>query len=356
MSARPISTGLSHLLVKGLLPRIDSRLEASRRPFDTPDILRPHADGGRWTATHYGVFIPDLPAPHRYLNTMTLIGATGAELFDNDYLSSNDARRTATVLSSTAADNQHHYQAYDTVRDCEFTTDGTVLRWGKNLEILADYPYFTVRGRYQDFSADLFLTATDQVSYFVKTPVYDHLSLLATYRGVIEDSNGSTTVEGLGTVEYARFTTHQSVTRRPLPRLLKLPVDFFTYQIINIDAETQILLTDVRARGAVACRLAHLRVLGSTTEVFTDAHMEVLEYQEFPLVDDLGRAMRAPLRLRWVVRDPAGVPVLELEGIVDAPMRYGHGRGYVGAYTYTGQYRGRPVMGTAYLEWIDVTD
>lgn len=39
-------------------------------------MLRPHATSGPWTATHYGVFIPQLPAPHRYLNTMTLIGAT----------------------------------------------------------------------------------------------------------------------------------------------------------------------------------------------------------------------------------------------------------------------------------------
>lgn len=80
MSTRkPISRALSRLVVDGLLPRIDSRLEASRRPFNPHhDILRPRADGGRWTATHYGVFIPDLPAPHRYLDTMTLIGATGA--------------------------------------------------------------------------------------------------------------------------------------------------------------------------------------------------------------------------------------------------------------------------------------
>ncbi|CPZ96726.1 Uncharacterised protein [Mycobacteroides abscessus] len=277
MTGQVISRAISRVIVDGLLPRLDHRLEASRKPFTDPGILRPHAGDGLWAATHYGVFIPDLDSPHRYLNTMTLIGAIGAELFDNDYLSASDARNTATVLSSTAADDQHHYRAYDSARDCDFAKDGSVLRWGDDLRMEVAYPHVTVRGRYQRFSADIELTVTDQVSYFIKTPVYDHLSLLAEYRGIIADAAGAAPIKGLGTFEYARFLSHQRLFRRPLPRRLKLPVDFFTYQIINLGNETQVLLTHVRARGSVACLLAHVRVLGKSTAVYTDVRLDVAE-------------------------------------------------------------------------------
>ncbi|GAS88302.1 DUF6670 family protein [Mycolicibacterium brisbanense] len=350
---QPISHLASRLIVDGLSPRIDRRLPASRLPFDAPAMLRPHAASGLWTATHYGVFVPQLPAPYRYLNTMTLIGATGSELFDNDYLTARDARHAATVLSSTAAGDQHHYRAYDMAADCLFSEDGASLRWGDDLAIDVHYPSVTVCGRYQHFSVDLRLSVTDQVSYFVKTPVYDHLSLLATYSGTIEDASGTTAIDGLGTVEYARLLTHQSLTRRPIPPLLKLPVDFFTYQIVNLDAGTQFLLTDVRARGRIACRLAHLRVLGKTSEVYTNTRMDILDYREAGLIDERGRTMDVPERFRWTVTDDAGAPVLTLDCTIDAPWRYGHGRGYVSAYTFDGRYRGRPVGGSGYVEWVD---
>lgn len=52
----------------------------------------------------------------------------------------------------------------------------------------------------------------------------------------------------------ARCSRAASRARRPMPASRKLPIDFFTYQIVNIDSATQILLTDVRARGRIACR------------------------------------------------------------------------------------------------------
>ncbi|KXO99527.1 DUF6670 family protein [Tsukamurella pseudospumae] len=347
--SRKISTLLSRAVVDAALPLLDSRIEASRRPFDQPEILRPHVTSKVWSTTHYGVFVPDLPEPYRYVNTMTLIGAPGAELFDQDHLAAADARNTTTVLSSTAYADQHFYRAYDASTECSFARDGSALRWGDELAIDIDLPRVTVRGRYPGFGVDLELEVTDQVSYFVKTPVYDHLSLTAPYTGTVDGDR----VEGVGTFEYARMRTHQSLLGRPIPGPLKLPIDFFTYQIIDIDPTTQILLTDVRARGSIACRLAHVRRLGAPAEVYEDVRMEVLESRE--VVDERGRAMTVPVLLRWTVRD-GDAEVLTVDGSVDSTLRYGHGRGYVGAYTYIGSYREEPVAGSAYLEWIDTRD
>lgn len=344
----PISRALSYAAVDGLLPLVDRRLPASRRPFDLPHILKPHARSRSWATTHYGVFVPDLPEPYRYLNTMTLLGASGSELFDLDHLAAPDARDTTTVFSSTAKGDQRFYRAYDMSTQCRFSDDGGELRWAGDLALDVALPNVAVRGRYPGFTIDLELAVTEQVSYFVKSPIYDHLSLLAPYHGVVDGVE----VSGLGTFEYARIRTHQGLLRRPMPAALKLPLDFFTYQIIDIDDRTQILLTDVRARGRAACRLAHLRVTGGATEVYTDVEFTVTEYGD-PLVDDRGHTMRCPRTIRWTVRD-GGREILAVDGTVDSPWRQGHGPGYVAAYSYTGAWRSAAVSGSAYLEWIDV--
>lgn len=341
---RPLASPLLH----GLLPRIDHRIEESSRPFDRPELLRPHVDSRLWAATHYGVFIPQLPEPLRYLNTMTLIGAAGAVVFDNDYLARPDARRTTTVLSSTAAPGHHHYRAYDSHCDCNFGDDGTLLAWSDDLIIEADHPVYRLTARYENFGADLTVTATDQVSWFIRSPVYDHLSLLATFSGSVD----GTEVAGLCTVEYARFMSPQSLSAKPLPEPLKLPIDFFTYQIINIDDRTQLLLTDVRAAGVTACRLAHVRSLDGTATVYDDVTADVTEYEPVPAVDPQGRKMRLPKQFRWTIRDNGRV-LARITAGADSTPRYGHGRGYVGAYRYIGEFDGRPLTGTGYYEWID---
>ena len=348
---KPVSTGLSRLLVR-LAPLMDDRVKASAAPFDHSIEFRPYAGSRLWGWTHFGVFVPSLPGPHRYLNTMTLIGSTGTEIFDNDHLVDGDARGLSTVFSSTASSGNHHYRGYQP-DDCAFEDDGSTLMWGDNLTIEVDLPTVNVVGRYDTFSVDLTLDVTDQVSYFVRAPFYQHLSLLAPYQGTITDHDGVTAISGLGTFEYARAMSQQALTKRAMPGRLKLPMDFFTYQVIQIDETTQMLLTRVEARGQAACNLVHIRSVGGTAEAYEDVHFEVLTWAD-PIVDELGRSMRMPRDFRWQVRDADGRSVLDLTGECDSPMRFGHGRGYAGAFTYEALLRGESKSGTAYIEWVDV--
>lgn len=341
----------ARVLTRRVLPLADRRLAASVRPFTHAAQMRPELDSRRWGWTHYGFFVADLPQPYRYVNTMTLIGTTGTVIFDNGVLGAADPRDNTTVLSSTAAGNHHHYRAYDARNECRFAADGSVLRWGDDLAVDVDHPRYRVRGSYQNFGVELEFDATPQVSYFVKTPIYDHFSLLAPYRGTLIDGTARIPVSGLGTVEYARCISVQALTSRPLPAAARLPVDFFTYQIIVLPGGIQLLLTDVRASGASACRLAQVRSPGRPADVHTDVDFTVLEYGE-PEIDPTGRAMRVPRRFRWTVRD-RDRQIGSITGTVDTPLRYGHGRGYVGAYSYDGTWCGSEVNGSGYLEWVD---
>ena len=73
-----------------------------------PEIIRPRTEEKFYTWTHYGIFFPLLPEPHRYLNIMILLGTPGALAFDHDDITLGDPRQTATLFSSTAAVDEHH--------------------------------------------------------------------------------------------------------------------------------------------------------------------------------------------------------------------------------------------------------
>lgn len=342
---------LGRLFVDFARPVVDRRISASRKPFTDAHVMRPHLGSRRWGWSHYGFFVPDLPAPYRYMNTMTLIGTTGTIAFDTDVLAASDARDNATVLASTASGGHYHYRAYDARNDCDFAADGSSLRWGDDLRVSADHPTYRLHGDYADFGADLEFTATEHVSYFVNMPGYQHFSLLAPYRGSIVDGDRRIEVSGIGTVDYARAISPQMTSRRPLAPRRRLPVDFFTYQILPLPDGTQLLLTDVRIAGASACRLAHVRSPGRPAAVYSDVTFDVLEYGT-PLDEPNGDRMAFPRLVRWAIHDGHDV-IATIVGEVDSRPRYGHGNGFVAAMSYTGTWLDTRVGGSGYLEWID---
>ncbi|GAB09056.1 hypothetical protein GOARA_027_00190 [Gordonia araii NBRC 100433] len=351
---RIFSTAVAKTAIDVARPALDSRLKYSRMPYAGNPPMLPYTDSKRWAWTHYGVFIPSLSEPHRFLNVMTLIGTTGTEIFDDGTIASDDVRTNSTLLCSTAHDDQHHYAAYDAHADCEFADDGSRLAWDEQLTITRDGDSVEVHGLFDSFTFELSLNLTDQVSYFTRTPIYQHLSLLAPYTGTIVDADGtSTSLAGLGTFEYARCMGPQSLTAKPVRRPWRLPVDFFTYQIIQLDEVTQLLLTEVTARGSVACRLVHVRNADGTADVLDDVDFTVDEYQREPRIAPNGIAMRVPLRHTWTARRD-GEQVLHLTCEVDQTLRYGHGNGYAGSYDYAGQFHGKDVSGIGYLEWVEM--
>lgn len=344
----------SQLIVGTLLPRIDNAVEESVRPFHQPDMLRPNTHSKRYGWTHYGIFLPGLPAPFRYCNLMTLLGQTGTVMFDNDHLVTGKPRDTATVLSSTAAGATHLYRAYSIRDECETRADGSLVRFGDNLEIRGRYPCYEVTAAYDDFRLEIVVECTSTASWFVRNAVYDHLSLLSTCSGTLTQAGQTLRLEKmLCTFEYARCASPHTLMNSLLPEAWKLPADFFTYQILNLDASTQLLLTDVRALGHTAFKGMHERGLDGRADVHVeDVAFTVLDYQAEPAIAPDGRSMRLPRVFAWTVR-AGGEVLLDIRCTVDAPWRWGHGRGYVGAYRYAGKYRGRSVAGSAYIEYVD---
>lgn len=263
-------------------------------------------------------------------------------------------RDCATAQISTAASAPGFWREYLISTDCELRADGSLWRYGDNLAIAGTYPHYTLTADTGDLSVDLELTCTDVVTWFVDTPIYKHASLLTRYTGTITHADHVQHVEGLCAFEHAIAWSGYSLARRVLPEYLKIPLDFFTYQVLDLGGGAQVLLTHTEGRGHQMMTAAFLRTVdGRSLTVGRDVSFEVLEYQDTPATTPDGFAMALPKRFRW--RTPVGSAVpLELECEVDTPFNWGLGNGYVGGYRFTGTVDGleynRP---GGYIEYID---
>jgi len=195
---------------------------------------------------------------------------------------------------------------------------------------------------------------TSHVSWFIKTPVYDHLSLLAKFKGFLNYQDKYIESEGLCTYEYARAVGPHSLTNQLIPENHKLPLDFFTYQIINLNENTQLLLTKADIAGQTVTYTLHIRHLDRPPEIYTDVSFDIISYQIDDFISPTGKKMRLPKRFSWIARNDAKQIILNIQAEIDCPFRYGHGQGYASGYIFTGHYFGNEVQGRGYIEYIDI--
>ena len=234
----PPSSLTSKILGKSLLlaqNTLDQAIKYSTSPFSEPEIIRPRTEEKFYTWTHYGIFFPLLPEPHRYLNIMILLGTPGALAFDHDEITLGDPRKTATFFSSTAALDEHLLKAYIMPEETHIQENGWQIELGQEVSIEGTLPNIHLKDAYHGLKFEFDLDVTDQASWFIKTPIYDHFSLLSKFKGQLEYQGQTTLAEGLCTYEYARAAGTGSVMQvHTLSRLNIKTQKFKVVVILNI--------------------------------------------------------------------------------------------------------------------------
>jgi hypothetical protein len=314
----------------------------------------PPPSGRRRSWAHYGVMMPGLPEPHRAFGVMSIVGTPGVRIFDNDDLIATTPNDTAYLVSATSSMSREQFRAYRIAEQCDFAADGSHLRFGNDLTITGRYPAFSVHRRHPEVEVRLDITATDTITHFVRLgPVYSHWSVLGRARGRILHRGVNTDIAGLCTIEYAAGVGLHSVLDRRLPGRVTLPSRFFTYHVLNVDDETQLLFTYVLGPAGIPVQKAvHVRSLRTGAISYRRGHSFLVhEYEPQPRRTPDGRSMRLPLRFTWRV-DADGRPI-EVHGTTNGDFAYGLGAGYVGTYDYDATFRGRAISGCAYMEFID---
>jgi len=332
-------------LPKIVMNSIDRSLPLNGRPFDLTNSLALPKESH--TAVHYGIMIPSLPAPHRFLDIIVVVGQSKLKIFRNQHLIKTSAIDTAALLIGTGTE-QNNFKGYSIEQDCDLhSNDGHLnLRFGKDVCLSGKYPNFIATRSGHTFNFELKLTASDKVAHFAKLifDQYDHYSILCKYDGYVEKDGAKITVNGLCTFEYARGTN------------LSLPFRFFTYQILNIDEKTQVLLVEVLGPfDVIVQQRVYVRSLDDHGQVYSrDFRFEVHEYLANQAITPEGFSMKLPKKFTWSVNDDAGNEIIYVEGMSNNDFCYGMAAGYAGSYTYKGRFKGKAISGDGgYIENID---
>lgn len=347
------------LLITKALPVLNKGPALSTRPFDAPEALVPHTASRRYSWSHNGIMIPNLPEPLRYLSMTTIVGASGAPI--SDILHQPDhpggPRNRASVNVSTGATAPGFWNGYRIDSECDLAPDGSRVAFGDEVALVGEYPSYRLVTSVPGLEVNLVLACTDVVSWFVHTPIYRHLSLLTSYQGTVTHEGLRYDVSGECAFEHARAIGSYNIARREVRHpWLRMALDFFTYQVVDLQDGRQLLLTSVEAEGRVGMNGAFLRSAdGSSVSRVEGIDFVVDEYLPAAAVTPDGARMRLPRRFRWSSA-PGGLR-LDLAGAVDTPYSWGLGNGYVAGYSFQGTVDGTPVeSNTGYIEYIDRRD
>ncbi|MGW4635995.1 DUF6670 family protein [Nocardia sp. NPDC004415] len=311
-------------------------------PFDPQTPF--HPPRGRYSTVHYGLMLPGLPAPLNFVDVIAVLGQPRIPLWRNDHLIETTDADTANLLIGAGVRFPGQFRGYQVARDMELAPDTSLVRFGEDFRLEGRYPDFTVTYRNPAFDLDLRVRATDKVSHFValRGGLYDHWSLLCRYEGTVTHQGETIELAGLNTLEYARGVH------------IPLPLRFFTYQIINIDDSTQVLMVEVLGPlGVPVQRAVYLRSLTDHGGTYEDGfHFAVQRLEPTPRRTPNGLSMQLASQFSWGVNDDNGDELIEIHGTTNDDYVYGMAGGYVGSYAYTGRFRGEPITGTGYIEYL----
>ncbi|ETA06594.1 DUF6670 family protein [Gordonia alkanivorans] len=324
----------------------DAAHRASQKPFDASLDLLPHTElSGRFGWSHYGLMLPSLPDPHRYLSLMVMAGMTGLRAFDfPEEATSDDPQDIIVASASSGADSAYTREVLSIRREGRFAPDRA--EFGSLASITGTHPEFDIRIHAGDLDATLTMTCRPNPTWFVKSPVWQHLGHVGRYRGEVTHRGVTTEISGVGNLEYARSISPYVVLRRATHR--QIPLEWFSYQVVDLPGERQILFTQLGVAGSIVETNVIRRSLDGTTDhkVYEGYH-RILETDDTPAVDTYGNERLLPRVFEF------GCDGVSVVGTYDCPQRFAIGRGHISGYEARVRIDGEEFITRGYSEHID---
>ena len=313
-----------------------------------------HVFHKNFASTHYGIMIPDLPEPYRYLSFASVIGDVGATITKvSPKLTGLDQANIATLVHGTAlSTTRDAYQIYDLKQQLQFQQSPFRIDFAEDSSLFEEEGTYRLVTNRTDLKVDLSLTPTDALTWFAHSNFYQHFSVLMRYSGSLTQQGQTIEVTGLCTLEHWKSISVSMLPKQLLTHNLTLPLSTFSYQVINLNEQEQLVLAYIGFAGEPAYTAVSYRHVDGTSIQYDKACFEVVALKTESLITPDGHSMEVPQSFRWVAHHQ-GEKVLELLAIVDTPYCYGLAAGYVSSYQWIGEFKGHKAEGRGYLEFID---
>ena len=293
---------------------------------------------------YQGLILPNLPAPLHYFSFISLLGQPNIPILRNQSgILNNDPMNTATTLSSISAHMAGYFHSYLIDQHCQLSNNQ--YRFAEREYLIGSFPHFEFVREDQELSVRLSIKTSPMVNYFAKMTLsfLEYWSMPCHFSGEIRYQGQMYLIDQVGTFEYARTI--------PLPYL---PLYFFTYQVIALDANQILLLSQIRNNlnkvvQSQLC-LTNLNTLQSTK---FDHHVKFNVLRVYPAITTPNhQTMYLPREFIWQYQDNENQ--IQVKANSRGDFKFGAGAGYVGSFHYEVNINGTIYVGEqGYCEYID---
>lgn len=306
------------------------------------DALTFYPPKGLFKIVYQALILPNLPEPFHYLNFISLIGQPRIPICYNASAITTTAIDTATVLVTSGLSTIGHLKSYSAKEQCQLEQD-----------------------RYQFLDVDQI--QVDFPNYYFKR-IDEELSCQLTVNIRAEIENHSALHWGVGDYWYARCQCEGEITYKKQKyqieaqgilkhaRAIYLPFiafHFFTYQVIQVNANLQIILSELRNQWNNIV-FSRIEIQSNEQKSILYDHQVVLDITRvYPKVQTPnGCEMYLAREFIWQYQEKNQI-IFQLKAQSRGDYKFGLGAGYVGSFNYELIWNNENHKGSGYCEYID---
>ncbi len=306
------------------------------------DALTFYPPKGLFKIVYQALILPNLPEPFHYLNFISLIGQPRIPICYNASAITTTAIDTATVLVTSGLSTAGHLKSYSAKEQCQLEQD-----------------------RYQFLDVDQI--QVDFPNYYFKR-IDEELSCQLTVNISADIENHSALHWGVGDYWYARCQCEGEITYKKQKyqieaqgilkhaRAIYLPFiafHFFTYQVIQVNANLQIILSELRNQWNNIV-FSRIEIQSNEQRSILYDHQVVLDITRvYPKVQTPnGREMYLAREFMWQYQEKNQI-IFQLKAQSRGDYKFGLGAGYVGSFNYELIWNNENHKGSGYCEYID---
>lgn len=321
-------------------------------PYDTPQLFKQaqfpvqlayHPPNGWFKIVQLAIIIPNLPAPLHYFSLRVMMGQPNIPIFKNPASIQTTALDSVSLISSVSPHMQGHYQSYSIQHDCVLRHQ--YFQFGEHVYLNGEFPNFHLYQDDPELSVDLQISAVPLICYFSKLRLglYQHWSVPAQCRGQIQFKGEVFQIDQLASFDYLRAI-----------HLPYLPICFYSYQVIHLEDQRQLLLIHVRNQfNQVMQSKIFVRDLAQNQCYCFEIDVRFVVQRLYPKVETPNQQeMYLPREFEWHACDKQHSIKVDAQSRGD--FKFGVGAGYVGSFNYQVELDQQLYEGHAgYCEYID---
>lgn len=324
------------------MPILMNNNQLKQLNLNKSDALTFHPPKGLFKIVYQALILPNLPEPFHYLNFISLIGQPRIPICYNASAIATTAIDTATVLVSSSASTVGHLKSYSAKEQCQLEQDRYQFLDVDQIQV--DFPNYYFKRDDAELSCQLKVNIGTEIENHsaLQWGVGDYWYVRCQCEGEIIYKKQKYQIEAQGILKHARAIY-----------LPFIAFHFFSYQIIQVSADFQIILSELRNQWNNII-FSRIEIQSNEQHSILCDHQVIFDVTRvYPKVQTPnGREMYLPREFIWQYQENDEI-VFQLQAQSRGDYKFGLAAGYVGSFNYQLLWNNQSYEGSGYCEYID---